>query len=219
MDIASVLNGTSSAASTQTSSATKTVGKDEFLKLLVVQLQNQDPLNPMDSTGFTSQLAQFSSLEQLTNINTSITNLASSQGSMQGTLAAGLIGKNVKVAGNQVSLNGSANINYNLSGAAAQVKVAIYDTNGKLVRQVALGNQNAGSGTYAWDGKDTLGNTLPNGQYTVKVDAVDTAGKPVAANTLTNGKVTGLVFENNSTYLVVDGTLRVKLADVQEVSI
>lgn len=219
MDIASLINGTSGSSTAQTSSTTKTVDKNDFLKLFVTQLQYQNPLSPMDSTGFTSQLAQFSSLEQLTNINTAMSNLTAYQNSMQNTLAAGLIGKNVKVAGNQVSLNGTATVNYTLTAASAQTKISIYDSTGKIVRQADLGNMSAGAATYAWDGKDSLGKTLPDGAYTVAIEAVDTAGKPVPATTMTYGKVTGIIFENNATYLVVDGKLKVRPGDIQEISI
>lgn len=219
MDIASIINGSSGSSTAQTSSTTKTVDKNDFLKLFVTQLQYQNPLSPMDSTGFTSQLAQFSSLEQLTNINAAMNNLTAYQGSMQNTLAAGLIGKNVKVAGNQVSLNGTATVNYTLTAPSAQTKISIYDSTGKIVRQADLGSKSAGAATYAWDGKDALGNTLPDGAYTVAVEAVDAAGKPVPATTMTYGKVTGIIFENNATYLVVDGKLRVRPGDIQEISI
>jgi flagellar basal-body rod modification protein FlgD len=216
MDVTTILNSTNGSA--QTSTATKTVDKNDFLKLFVTQLQYQNPLSPMDSTGFTSQLAQFSSLEQLTNINAAMSNLTAYQNSMQNTLAAGLIGKTIKVSGNQVSLAGTAALNYSLTGAAAQTKISIYDSTGKCVRQADLGNRNAGAATYTWDGKDSLGNTLPDGAYTFSVDALDTSGAKVCATTLTYGVVTGIVFENNATYLMVDGKLKVRPGDIQEIT-
>ena len=95
MDLTALNNSSAAATSAAQAASQKTVGKDEFLKLFVTQLKNQDPLNPMDSTEFTSQLAQFSSLEQLTNINTGITSLLAYQDSLQNASAANLIGKQV----------------------------------------------------------------------------------------------------------------------------
>ena len=95
MDVTALNNATAAATSATNAASQNTVTKDEFLKLFVTQLKNQDPLNPMDSTGFTTQLAQFSSLEQLTNINGGITSLLASQNSLQNASAANLIGKQV----------------------------------------------------------------------------------------------------------------------------
>jgi len=208
----------SDTSSTQTTNSLQSLGEDDFLKLFVTQLQYQDPLSPMDSTGFTSQLAQFSSLEQLTNINTAIGNLASSQALTQNALAAGLIGKNVLVAGNQISLAGTANISFALPTATAQTNLSIYNASGQCVRQVSLGAENSGSITYTWDGKDSQGNTLPDGNYTYSVAAADATGAAVSATTSTYGMVTGVTLQNNLTYLVLDSGLQVQLSSIQEIS-
>lgn len=94
---------TTQGSNASTAASTKSLGKDDFLKLFVTQLQSQDPLNPMDSSGFTAQLAQFSSLEQLTNIDSDLQNLLQFQGSLQNTLTTGMIGKQVKTTGDQYS--------------------------------------------------------------------------------------------------------------------
>lgn len=221
MDLSTLASGTSTAATSKANSTAQIMGKDDFLRLFVTQLKNQNPLSPMDSTGFTSQLAQFSSLEQLTNINTGISNLTLYQNSMQNALATGLIGKTVKVSGSQTSLTtgGAADINYSLTGNAAQVKMSISDANGKCVRQVILGPQNAGNATYSWDGKDNQGVALPSGTYTFKIDALNASGAAVPASTLMSGKVTGITFENNATYLVLTGGLKVQLGDIKEIGL
>jgi len=210
----------STAASTLASSTTQsqTLTENDFLQLLITQLQNQDPLNPMDTSQFTSELAQFSSLEQLTNLNTAIGNLTTNENVTQNAIAAGLIGTNVEVSGNQVSLSGSANINFTLAGAAAQTNLSIYNASGQCVRQVALGAESAGNVTYAWDGTDGQGTTLPNGQYTFSVTAANASGASVSATTLTTGTVTGVTFQNNTTYLVLDNGSQVLLSSVQEIS-
>jgi flagellar basal-body rod modification protein FlgD len=114
------------------------MGKDDFLKLLIVQLRNQDPLEPMKGTEFATQLAQFSSVEQLTNINSNLsesitTNQLMAQ-SIGNALAATMIGKTVKASGNAftVATSGNMHLGYSLSTAAASVKVSIRDANGLL---------------------------------------------------------------------------------------
>jgi len=220
MSISTVTSSTngSTSGNASTTNSLQSLGENDFLNLFVTQLQYQDPLSPMDSTGFTSQLAQFSSLEQLTNINTAIGNLVNSQGLTQNALAAGLIGKNVQVTGNQIALSGSADINFTLPSATAQTNLSIYNASGQCVRQVSLGAEGAGGVTYKWDGKDTQGNTQPDGRYTFNVAAADATGSSVSATTLAYGTVTGVSFQNNVTYLVLDSGLQVQLSAVQEIS-
>jgi flagellar basal-body rod modification protein FlgD len=212
---------TSATSATQTAGAagaSKTLGENDFLKLLTAQMQAQDPLNPMDSANFAAQLAQFSSVEQLTNINTKLTNLAASQASLQNTMASDLIGKKVTVAGNTATLNGQAVMPYTLPSDASAVSVSVYDANGTLVRTAVLGPKAAGNNSYTWDGKDQNGNTLPAGQYAFTISAVDGSGQALAATTLTSGTVTGISFNNNVTSLTLDNSLQVQLGDVHEIS-
>jgi len=201
----------------QAGPAVKNLGKDEFLRLFTEQLKAQSPLNPMDSTGFTAQLAQFSSLEQLTNINTQLKDMVSYQGSLQNTMTTSLIGKQVKVVGNTVTLDKQADLSYSLPGAAAKVSVSIYDSAGALVRKEDMAGQTAGNHTITWDGKDQDGSAVPAGQYTFTVEAVDSNNTALATTTLTSGTVTGVSFENNVTYLSINGTTKVKLGDIMEV--
>ena len=103
MDVTALNNATHASSSAPKAASQKTVGKDEFLRLFVTQLKFQDPLSPMDSTGFTTQLAQFSSLEQLTNLNDGMKSLLLSQNSLQNALSANLIGKQVGFQGEDAS--------------------------------------------------------------------------------------------------------------------
>ena len=204
-------------AGAATSGASKTLGENDFLKLLTAQMQAQDPLNPMDSANFASQLAQFSSVEQLTNINSQLTNMTASQTSLQNTMASDLIGKKVVVTGNKATLNGQAVMPYTLPGDAANVSVSVYDGSGALVKTTVLGQESAGNNSYTWDGKDQNGNTLAAGQYTFAVNAVDSAGNAITATTLTSGTVTGISFNNNVTSLTLDNGAQVQLGDVHEI--
>jgi flagellar basal-body rod modification protein FlgD len=194
------------------------MGRDEFLKLFTTQLRAQNPLNPMNSTEFTAQLAQFSSLEQLTNINEGLKKLTLYQGSLQNTLATGMIGKGVKALGDEVSLKGTGEVSYSLGQDAAAVTVSIYDSSGRLVRKISNAAQKAGTNTVTWDGRDTAGVTQPDGKYKVKVEAADGSGAPVQAATLRSGTVTGVTFSDNTAYLVIDGTTRIQLGEVKEIT-
>lgn len=209
---------TAGAASTQGKVANKSLGKDQFLQLLVTQLRNQDPLNPMDSQAFVSQLAQFSSLEQLTNTNTKLESLLTYQSSLQNTLMSGLIGKDVSFSGNSVNLKGTAAISYNPSADAMDLKISIYDSTGKVVREIGLGMQTAGEKSYTWDGKDSNGKVLADGQYTVNINAVDSSGKSVGVSTKARGTVTGITYDGTNTWLVVDNGTKIQLGDVTEIN-
>jgi flagellar basal-body rod modification protein FlgD len=172
----------------------------------------------MDSANFAAQLAQFSSVEQLTNINTKLTNMAASQASLQNTMASDLIGKKVTVTGNKATLNGQAAMPYTLPSDASTVAVSVYDATGALVKTSVLGQKSAGNNSYTWDGKDQNGNTLPAGQYTFAVNATDGSGQAITATPLTSGIVTGISFNNNVTSLTLDNMTQVQLGDVHEIS-
>ena len=202
---------------TQTSSTTKTLGKDDFLKLFVAQLRSQNPLNPMDNTEFTAQLAQFSSLEQLSNINTQLHDLLLFQNSLQNTLTNNLIGRRVKIPGNEIYLKENGEISYTLQEDVSKVKISIYDSGGGLVKEVNLGQQTSGEKSYVWDGTDNSSNRVPEGHYQVKVEALDDSGNPVNVSTMVYGTVTGITFDNNITYLIIDNTLKIQLSEIKEI--
>jgi len=195
----------------------KTLAKDEFLKLLTMQLRYQNPLNPMNNTEFTSQLAQLSSLEALNQMVMQMNDMLLYQNSIQNTLTLNLIGKNVRFSGNQVNLKDKGEISYNLSANASKVNISIYDSSGKLIRKIEAGQQNAGANNYVWDGKDSKGEKMPDGAYTFKVEALDTNGKPVEATTTSKGQVTGITFDNNTTYIIIDGKIKLKLNEILEI--
>ena len=161
------------------------LGKDDFLTLLVTQLQHQDPLNPQDSTEFTAQLAQFSSLEQLGNVNDNLEYLKLAMSSANNTEAVSLIGKQIIAAGNSIQLDDGAGVacNFELAGDTSAVAVNIYDTNGNFIRAFEGGALNAGAHALEWDGKDSEGKSVPDGAYTFEVLAVDYNNQMVNATT------------------------------------
>lgn len=215
-------SSTTAATSSGTTSATgavatKTLGKEQFLQLLVTQLKNQDPLNPMDSQAFVSQLAQFSSLEAQQNTNTKLDSLLTYQSSIQNTIVSNLIGKEVAYSGSSVSLATTADISYTPAADAASVTLTISDSNGEVVRTVTLGEQTSGEKTYTWDGKDSSGNKLSDGAYTVSFSAADSSGASVDVTTKSKGTVTGISYDGSSTYLVLDSGAKIQIGDVTEI--
>jgi flagellar basal-body rod modification protein FlgD len=194
------------------------MGKDDFLTLLITQLQNQDPLNPADSTEYTAQLAQFSSLEQLSNVNANLEYMQLYQASINNAQAVSFIGKEIIALGNEVRVtDGQAEAcRFELSGDASGVVVNIYDGNGKLVKAIEQGAMNAGRQTVTWDGIDQNGNTVPDGNYTFEVQAVDAADQDVEAVTYSSGLVEGVTFIEGRTYFLV-GDQKISISDIVEV--
>ena len=178
-----------------------------FLKLLTTQLQYQDPLAPMDSTQFVTQLAQFSQLEQATAMQSTMQTSTQYMASLNNYSAAGLIGKQVQVIGNQVDLvqGGQPVLAYNLSGNAANATVTITDASGAVVRVLQSGPQSAGVQHVTWDGLDAKGNSMSPGTYDFSVSAVGNDGAPVTASAYSGGVVSGVSFNQGVAYLIVNG--------------
>ena len=184
----------------QTGAGSSVLGKEEFLKLLITQLSNQDPLNPMEGQEFAAQLAQFTSVEQLMNIertlalNSEVNSLLAQ--SMNSGVASGLIGKTVEADGNQVGWDGTGEraLTYDLSNPATNVKVIVRGPSGDIVRTIESGGQGEGRQTATWDGKNDDGATVGAGLYTFEISAVDGSGENVAATTLLYGKIDRISF-------------------------
>ena len=203
------------AANTTTGSTT--LGKNEFLKLLTAQLQQQDPTQPMDSTAFVAQLAQFSSLEQMNNINDTLTKMLTSQDTALQTTAAGMVGKTAVFDTDQVSLTQGkpATINVTLPQAAGNVNLIIQDKSGNTVRTMGLGPTQSGVNRLQWDGLDDKGKELPTGMYTSQVIATDINGKPIAVTQNGSAKITGITFDNGTPKFLAGGST-LQLSDISE---
>lgn len=210
---------TSGGASTATTDASKTMGKEAFLTLLITQLQHQDPLNPADSTEFTSQLAQFSSLEQLSNVNENLDALKLYQASINNGQAVAFIGKEVVATGNhlEVTSGRAAACEFELSAAAKNTVVSIYDATGSFVADIRLTGLNAGKQSVVWDGKDRNGNPVADGNYTFDVQAEGAGDEKLAVTTFSKGTVTGVTFEDGVTYLMV-GQSKIAVGDVTRIN-
>ncbi len=209
-------NTTTSSTSNSSSGALTggvTMGKEDFLTLLTTQLRYQDPLSPQDPKDFVAQLSQFSSLEQLINLNTTMGNLGTSmtnlQGAQQMTQGLSLLGKTVKAQGNifQVASGTAGDMSYVLGSAASSVKVSILDSSGKVVRTMDLGGQNAGENQISWDGKDNSGNKVADGTYSFQVNALDSKGNTLDTAGLVTGKVEEVLQDSGKVYLKINGKL------------
>jgi flagellar basal-body rod modification protein FlgD len=190
--------------------------QDRFLKLLVTQMKNQDPLNPLDNAQVTTQLAQISTVNGIEKLNATIEAMASSFTSGQSLQAATMIGKDVLVPGSTLQLAGSSVFGVELAQAADQVKVSIHDASGQVVRVIDLDGQSAGPLTLKWDGKTSDGAQAVDGVYSVSVSALRGEEK-IEAQTLSLGTVQGVSQSNQGVRLNVGALGTVSLADVKEI--
>jgi flagellar basal-body rod modification protein FlgD len=216
MDVSSV---TSIGSALQSSGvAAASLGKEDFLKLLVTQLQHQDPLSPVENAEFVAQLAQFSALEQMQNLNENVSQQGTLIQSLNNSVIAALVGRTVSISGDQLPLpaEGEATLGFELATAAEQVTVSVYDAAGELVDTLALEDLSAGPQRLSWDGVGEDGERLAAGTYTFAVDAADAQGGAVAATLYVSGRVESVTFEDGLAYLNVSG-LRVPLAALCEV--
>jgi len=196
------------------------LGKDDFLKILVAQLQAQDPLAPMEGQEFASQLAQFSSLEQLTNVNDNLETNQAFDLALSNNSTIALIGKTVDAPGNTIDLKAGEveNLSFAINGDAADVKIEIFDSTGVKVSTADLGAQSQGLHEFVWNGRDASGALLPAGNYSFNVTAKDTAGNFVPAETFAAGLVTDIIFEEGQAFAIVNGQ-KLAVSEISKVSI
>ncbi len=199
--------------------ATQTVSQQEFLTLFIEQLKNQDPLSPLEPSELTAQLAQFSSLEQLTGINTRLDALTDATARSTSSALLSLLGRRVAVDGGRLGLeDGKApEVQYTLDQAATEATATVSDPDGSVVRVIELGAQAAGAHTFTFDGKSKFGLPLADGDYQIALSAT-VAGEdtPLAVPTRTLATVDGVDLGANPPVLIVGGT-RVGLEAVREV--
>src|SRR5574337_74639 len=200
-------SGTASTASTS-AGVNDAMGKDSFLKLLVTQLQNQDPLNPTDNTQFVAQLAQFSSLEGITNLNTSMESMSKGMASLESFNSAGLVGRAVKAGGNQFAFSGSPVVfGYDLANTAASTSIIVHDGAGKAVKSITMGPQQGGYYEVNWDGTDDNGKMTGPGAYTFTVNAKDAGNSAVGALPYVTGLVSSVALDAGRASLNVGGKM------------
>lgn len=196
---------------------TKELGKDDFLRLLLTQLRYQDPLNPLDGVQFTAQLAQFSTLEQLFNINDGINQITSTQEDTKKMEALSVLNKYVEAEGDLISVDGenSAKGSFILEEPGV-CEVYIYSDDG-LIRRIDLGSLGEGKHEFEWDGRDSNGDTVSPGIYSFQINAKNQEGESINVDLRIKGKITGVSFEGDEPTLFV-GDIPINLSQILEVS-
>lgn len=220
MSVSSVQNQTAAANSASAVSGTGSVQamQNQFLTLLVTQMQNQDPLNPMDNSQVTTQLAQLSTVNGINNLNTTMSSLSSAMLSSQVLQSASLIGKQVLAPGSGMNLqNGAASYGVDLPQAADSMTVTITDAAGHTVKTMNLGAQGAGTLSFQWDGSTNAGTKAADGTYQFTVKASQ-GGSSVAATALTQDTVNSVSQNAQGVMLNLANAGPVALSSVKQIS-
>ncbi|MDR3357766.1 MAG: flagellar hook assembly protein FlgD [Desulfovibrio sp.] len=200
--------------------------KDSFLLLLVTQFKYQDPLNPMDDKEFVAQMSQFSSLEQLMNLNTGMEGLTQATGNQQMINATSYIGKQVTVTGSDIgkvtdAAGGAATITrfrYAPQDAVASGAITVYDQSNNIVYTEPVGSKSARvTYEFNWDGKDNAGQAAPDGVYRIGLSLLNSKGEAVLSDQVVDATVTGVVNEGGAVYLGLEGGQLMPLSDVRQV--
>jgi flagellar basal-body rod modification protein FlgD len=215
--VVNTLNSNATGASETEKTGTNEL-QDSFLKMLIAQIQHQDPLDPMENTEFTAQLAQINTVEQLQGVNKNLGYLQLYMASVNNSQALGFIGKEVHATGNSVYWDGDAasSINYSLNSNASNVVINIYDTNNHLVDTIRCGSQDKGTHAVTWQGTNLSGSTVEAGTYKFNVSATDQSGQSVDATTMLSGKVDGVAFEGGVCYVTIGGQ-KIPIGDIIEI--
>ncbi|MGE9986026.1 flagellar hook assembly protein FlgD [Desulfovibrio sp. SGI.169] len=200
--------------------------KDSFMLLLVTQFKYQDPLNPMEDKEFIAQMAQFSSLEQLMNLNTSMEGLTEATNNQQMINATSYIGKQVTISGNSIGKNTSSSgettvstFRYAFGDAVARGVLTVRDASGNTVYTEDISGKAAGpTFEFTWNGMTSAGDVAPDGVYTVSLAAYNADGEAVLSDQVVDATVTGVVNDDGIVYLGMDGGQLMPLANVRQVS-
>jgi flagellar basal-body rod modification protein FlgD len=204
---------TASAAATTGTTATSNKNlneaQDRFLALLVAQMKNQDPMNPMDNAQVTTQMAQISTVSGIAQLNDAINKLLGNVSDLESVQGAALTGHQALVSGNVLTLAGGASAGaFELPGAVDKATLTVQDVAGNTLYTTELGGQSAGMHTFNWNGLTTNGNAAVDGSYRFKIDAM-ASGKPVSVSPYAYGRVNGVT--PSSTGLQLDlGALGVR---------
>ncbi|PTU30605.1 flagellar hook assembly protein FlgD [Stenotrophobium rhamnosiphilum] len=197
----------------------QTLTQNDFLKLMTSQLKNQDPLKPLDNSEFVSQMAQFSTVSGIQNLQNSFSTLASSLSSGQALQASSLVGHNVLTSSSKAVLSTGGKISLAVDApASGNVIVNVTDSSGQLIRRIDLGAQASGLTQFQWDGIDNNGAAAPAGQYNFTA-TVGTGSQSQAATMLAAGKVNSVSLDSSGALnLSVDGIGSVAFSTIRQIS-
>jgi flagellar basal-body rod modification protein FlgD len=213
----SLLDSVNGKASTANSPNSASAVQDRFMTLLVTQMKNQDPLNPMDNAQVTSQMAQLSTVTGIDKLNTTLETMMSSAQASQSLQASSLIGHSVLVAGNQIKFDGTAgNFAVELPTSTDNMKITISDSAGNPIRQLVLGKQNAGIVPLSWDGYSDTGTKVANGDYQFTVSATS-GGQSATANALSLQQVNSITAGATGVKLNLGDASSVATTDVKQI--
>lgn len=204
-----------------TEQATTGLAEDftQFLQLLTVQLQNQDPLSPMDTTEFTNQLVAFSGVEQQINANQKLDSLVALQlGNSIGS-AISYVGKDISYVSSEFSFDGTTpnTIKYSLNDQAVESTLRVLDENGSIVYETSAATA-VGQNEFVWDGQTTGGATAPEGTYSIAIDALDSNDQGVGSTVVVSGLVSGVETQGGSVFAIV-GNRAVSLGNILSVNL
>jgi flagellar basal-body rod modification protein FlgD len=195
------------------------LNEEAFMKLLVAELKQQDPMDPMQARDMVAQLATLTSVQKLTTIDSQLSRLNDGSVASASMQSANLIGRTITADKSRLQLNGIGlpTGGYTLPSAADSVSINVLNSEGKVVRTLDMGAQKAGQQTFQWDGRSDGNTRLSNGAYTFQVAAKNAAGTAVPVSTQVSGLVSEVTFENGAAEVVVGGA-RVSLADVTQIA-
>ncbi|MEQ1504717.1 MAG: flagellar hook assembly protein FlgD [Myxococcota bacterium] len=198
-----------------TTAGSTALGQDAFLRLLTTQLQYQDPTSPMKNEDFIAQLAQFSSLEQLTSVNATLDGVYVALAAMNNSSMASLLGTDVIARGDQFAYSGDGDVSlpYNSPADAASATLTITDEDGTVVWSGDAGALSSGDGTVTWDGQDIDGQKVEAGTYTFAITAYDAAGTPIDVEERIAGRIDEMDYSTGSPRPSIDG-VPVEIADI-----
>ncbi len=193
--------------------------KDAFFKLMLTQMKNQDPMNPMQSHEMAAHLAQFTSLEQMFNMNKHLEAIQSGQNPMKDYQALTFIGKEISADSSNIFRNAddqSHELRFNLAGDATEAKIKIKNEAGELVRELSMHDLKKGPNSLRWDGYNEQGQKQNEGEFKFTIDAETNSGKKVSADTNASGRITGVQFSKKGPMLLI-GNQQVYLSDVKKI--
>ena len=209
------VNSTADIPSTASTTGSTNLGQDVFLRLLTTQLQNQDPTSPMSNEEFISQLAQFSQLEELQGLSDSLDALYLVDSSMNNAAMTNLLGRTVVARGDTFNYSGEggSTIRYDAASTATTATLTITDESGTVVWSGDIGSLAEGEGSYVWDGTDVDGMPAEAGEYSFSITATDESGETVSVESLVQGEIDQMSFEEGVAAPTVDG-IPVDLGDI-----